>query len=261
MSKVIILGSGAASGVPTISKGWGNCRPDNPKNRRSRAGIYLEIGKFRYLIDTSADLRCQLLENGIKSVDAVFYTHTHADHLMGIDDLRAIANENAAGLNIYASQRDIEEIRHRFGYVLADVQLSEITHRPKLIPNVAEYLKPMQINNIEVVPLEFAGHPITTTGYAFNKGELVIIPDYRIIPPQTLAYLQKIDVNVLIMPLTVIEEGEYHAGMDTNKHYIDIIKPQKVIFTHLGPECDYDEARKVCPDNADPAYDNMTIEL
>ena len=126
--KVIILGSGAAPGVPTISDGWGSCNPQNSKNERSRAGIYVELGHNRFLIDTSADLRNQLLYNNIRSVDAVFYTHVHADHVMGIDDLRSmnygikqlssLHDIKAKLLDIFATDEHITEIRRRFSGTL-----------------------------------------------------------------------------------------------------------------------------------------------
>ena len=272
MDKVIILGSGAAPGVPTISDGWGKCDAKNSKNRRSRAGIYVEIGQDKILIDTSADLRNQLIENNIRKIDAVFYTHAHADHLMGIDDLRALnysvdelfGNEkNVKGktLNIYATDEHITEIRHRFGYVLADEKETEITHHPQLKPNIIEPFKPFCVGNIKTVPLPFAGHPVPTTGYVFDEGKLVVVPDYKLMPPQTLEYLQNIDVNVLIMPLTNIRECIYHAGMDIDLDYIKKIKPKRVFFTHLGPECDYETVLKMCPKGIEPAYDNLVIEL
>ncbi len=272
MDKVIILGSGAASGVPTISNGWGKCDAKNSKNRRSRAGVYVQIGENKVLIDTSADLRNQLIENNIRKVDAVLYTHVHADHLMGIDDLRAMnytVNELFGGgknikgkrLSIYAIKEHLDEIRHRFGYVLADEKSPEITHRPQLVSYEVEYGTEILIGKMRIMPLAFAGHPVPTTGYVFNEGQLVVVPDYKIIPSQTLEYLQNIDVNVLIMPLTNIRECIYHAGMDIDLDYIKKIKPKRVFFTHLGPECDYETVLKMCPKGIEPAYDNLVIEL
>ena len=264
MDKLIILGSGAAPGVPVIGGYWGKCKPENPKNKRQRAGIYTEIGNSRILIDTSADLRNQLLDNGICQIDAVLYTHTHADHTMGIDDLRAFGYKKkcaAKQLGIYATALHLQEIRHRFNYVLADEQIDEITNRPYLYPNIIEYNKQITIGNIKVMPLEFSGHTILTTGFCFNEGKLVIIPDYRTIPETTLAYLSKINVDVLIMPLTSIDATLYHADIKTNFQYINIIKPKRVFFTHLGPECDFDEVENITPSFIHPAYDNMLIEL
>ena len=261
MNKVIILGSGAAEGVPVISSGWGNCNPNNPKNRRSRAGVYIEIEDTKLLIDTSADLRNQLINNNIGEIDGVLYTHAHADHVMGIDDLRALTYHRQQGLNIYAALIHLNELRRRFGYVFADIPSNETTLRPQLIANTLELGREFCVGNIKIMPLEFTGHPVPTTGYALNDGQIVLIPDYKIIPAQTLEYLQKIDVNVLIIPLTNLRTTKYHSGIETDITYIRRIAPKQVFFTHLGPECDYDEVMQITPENMAPAYDGLEIEL
>lgn len=272
MNRIIILGSGAAPGIPIIAYGWGGCNPHNPKNRRGRAGVYVEINGTKILIDTSADLRNQLINHNINEVDGVLYTHAHADHIMGIDDLRALnytiydlfkneKNAKSKVLNIYSTAEHIAEIRHRFGYVFTDVPATETTQRPHLVSNIIEHFKPFHIGKVKITPLSFTGHPVPTTGYALNDGELVLIPDYKIIPPQTLEYLQKIDVNVLIIPLTNIEPTMYHAGIDDDLNNIQKIRPNRVIFTHMGPKCDYDEIMRLTPENMVPAYDGLEIEL
>lgn len=114
MSRAIILGSGAAPGVPSVSGGWGACNPNNPKNKRQRAGVYLTDGTTQILIDTSPDLKNQLIANNIKVVDGVLYTHTHADHLHGIDDLRGITRNTKKSLKFYATAQQIAEIKERF---------------------------------------------------------------------------------------------------------------------------------------------------
>ena len=272
MTKVIILGSGAASGVPTISDGWGACDASESKNRRSRAGVYFEDGATHILIDSSADVREQLIANNIRRLNAVFYTHAHADHTMGIDDLRALnyhidditgmqKKVQGQALDIYAVKPHIAEIRRRFDYVLTDEKAREQTHRPQLCPHEIQFGQPIIIGSVKIMPLEFAGHTVVTTGYVFNDGQLVLIPDYKEIPAQTLAYLQKIDVNVLIMPLTAVEECRYHAGIDIDKHYIAQIRPQRTVLTHLGAKCDYQTVLQLCPPHVEPAFDNMALEL
>lgn len=261
MNRVIILGSGAAAGVPVPVKGWGNCNPQNLKNVRRRAGILVQIGDVNIQIDTSQDFRCQMIDNSITNLDGVLYTHAHADHISGIDDLRSFTKYNKKSLNVYATAEHIAEIKKRFGYVFTDVKMQEITQRPQLVENIIEYYKPFSINRTDIMPIAFTGHSVPTCGYVFNSGKLAVIPDYREIPEQTLRYLQKIDVDVMIMPLTEIGEQAYHADMSINEKYIDIIKPRKVIFTHLSEYCDYDEVATISPNNAIPAYDNMIVEL
>ncbi len=261
MIRAIILGSGAAPGVPSIYAGWGKCDPHNPKNRRQRFSIYVTDGMSQVLVDTSPDLRNQFLDNNIKTLDGVVYTHTHADHLHGIDDLRGVTRNLKGSLNFYAIEPYITQIKQRFPYVFANLEHHDITRKPELLPNIIEFNQEFFIRFIKVKPLEFSGHTIVTTGYCFNDGELVIVPDFKEIPPQTLEYLQNIDVNVLIMPLTTLEGSSYHASMDTVMEYTAKIGAKRVVLTHMATECDYDEITRITPDYVEPAYDNMLIEI
>jgi len=111
MTNVIILGAGAAPGVPSLSSGWGVCNPNNPYNRRRRAGVYYDFDGVKILVDTSPDLRMQLIDNQIKCLDAVLYTHAHADHLHGIDYLREINRINACNLDFYATSKVLKIIK------------------------------------------------------------------------------------------------------------------------------------------------------
>ena len=113
--KVTILGCGSSSGVPTITGNWGVCDPKNPKNRRRRPSVLLEKNGFNLLIDTSPDLREQLIDSKCKQIDAVLYTHEHADHVMGIDDLRAIRKELKRNIEVFAAPEVIESLKTRFG--------------------------------------------------------------------------------------------------------------------------------------------------
>lgn len=262
MNRVIILGSGSASGVPSITGNWCDCNPENPKNRRTRAGIFVELGDTRILVDTSADIRQQCLDNNIQSVDAVLYTHTHADHTFGIDDLRGFTYGHPhKNLDIYAIAEQIVELRQRFGYALSSESKNQITHHPELVAHTLHFGEEFKIKDTLITPLEFRGHPVVTTGYCFNNGALVIIPDYAEIPEVTMRYLKQIDVNLLIMPLTAMADCLYHADMQKDLAYIKAINPQKTVLTHMSGHCDYDAVAALTPDNVLPAYDNMIIEL
>ena len=261
MTKLVILGSGAAPGVPSVSGGWGACNPLNPKNKRQRAGVYITDGKTQILVDTSPDLKNQLIANNITKLDAVLYTHTHADHLHGIDDLRGITRNTGKSLNFYATSPQIAEIKERFAYVFANMEHKDITNHPELLPVEIEYGREFCVGSFKLRPLEFGGHTMVTTGYCFNDGEIVIVPDFKSIPDITLQYLQQINVNVLIMPLTILHGGRYHANIDIILDYASKIKADRFVLTHMATECDYDEVLKMTPENMEPAFDNMLIEL
>ena len=116
--RITILGSGPSSGVPVVGLGWGNCDPINPKNRRLRSSIIIKGGDAQVLVDTSPDLREQLLKNNISRLDAVLFTHAHADHVNGIDDLRGINRAMNAPIPGYADKKTLIELKKRFSYVL-----------------------------------------------------------------------------------------------------------------------------------------------
>src|SRR5262249_27110791 len=138
--KVTILGCGGASGVPSINNGWGKCDPTNPRNRRRRASILVEEGGQTILIDTGPDLRAQLLDTGTRHIDSVLYTHAHADHLHGIDELRDVNRAMGGPIQVYAKADVLAEIKKRFGYAFAPPEEASF-HDPK--SNTTFIFRPM----------------------------------------------------------------------------------------------------------------------
>lgn len=262
MAKVIILGAGAAPGVPSLSNGWGACNPDNPYNRRKRAGTYYDFDGVKILVDTSPDLREQLLDNGIRCLDAVLYTHAHADHLHGIDYLREINRINKCILNFYAAPEVLKIIKKMFGYLITSPKkLKDVVSYPSLVAHKVKCGKEFDVNGVKIVPLKLAGHNTFSNGYMFNDGEVVHIADFKTIPGSTMKILQRKSIKLMIFPLTLPEGSVYHASLQEILEYIKILRPQKVVFNHMASECDYDEINNLTPDNVSPAFDNMIIEL
>lgn len=260
MSKVVILGAGAAPGVPSLANGFGACNPKNEKNFRLRSGTYMEIGGVKFLIDTSPDLRLQLLHGGIRALDAVFYTHTHADHLHGIDDLREINRISGKAIDIFASTGNMEVICTRFPYLIAeDGEDIDPVYRAALRPNVFEYNKSFMFKGVEVTPIKLLGHNVECSGYIFNGGEVVHISDFREIPEESLKLIKR-PCEVLIMPLTTPQGTRFHAGLETLLEYYEKINPKRMIINHMAVESDYDEVLKACPYGVEPAFDGMEIE-
>lgn len=261
MYKIIILGSGAAPGVPSLTGGWGACDSNNYKNRRSRTSVYLQYNDTKILIDTSPDLRNQLLDGNICRLDAVLYTHSHADHLHGIDDLREINRAGQNHINFYGNKETVNTIKERFPYlVVSPNHKSDALKKPSLVANKIEYYNSIMINDLKITPIRLIGHAKPSTGYIFNDGDIVYIADYRHIEDRAFDYVKK-PIKLMILPLTAPEQSEFHAGLDDVLSDIERFKPQRAILNHLAIECDYDEIDKLTPDNVEPAYDNMTIVL
>jgi len=259
VSKVIILGSGAAPGVPSLANGFGNCDPKNQKNFRLRSGTFMEINGVEFLIDTSPDLRLQLLNAGIRSLDAVFYTHTHADHLHGIDDLREINRITGTAIELFASPENLKIIRMRFPYLIAeDTTHIDPVYRAALHPNTFEYDQSFYLKNLKVTPIRLIGHNVECSGYIFNDGEVVHISDFRSIPESAFEHITTTP-EVLIMPLTTPKGTRFHAGLEELLDYAERFKAKHTIITHMAVESDYGEVASHCPHGVEPAYDGMEV--
>ncbi len=261
MYNVTILGSGAAPGVPAIALGWGECNPNNPKNYRTRTSAYIECDDTKILIDTSPDLRTQMLQSKIHEVDGVLYTHSHADHMHGIDDLREINRLKRCSLNFYAVADTIRVVKRRFPYLLASPdRVNDVSTHPSLVANEIEYYQPFYVKKLKIMPIRLIGHVIPSTGYIFNDGDIVYIADYRRIEDVAFDFIKK-PVKLLIVPLTTPEGSEFHAGLEEILRDIKRIDPERTVINHMATECDYDVIRNITPQNVEPAYDNMKISF
>ncbi len=262
MSFGIILGAGAAPGVPSLSSGWGFCAPDNPRNRRRRTGTYYNFNGVEILVDTSPDLRMQLLDNKIIRLDGVLYTHTHADHLHGIDDLREINRINRSNLDFYAVSEVLKGIKQRFSYLITNAkEVKDVIRSPSLVAHKIKCNHDFYLKDVKITPLKLCGHNVPSNGYLFNDGEVAHIADFKWLPASTLKQLTEHKIKTLIMPLTTPFGQTYHAGWDEVLRYIEQINPQQVIINHMASECDYDALVAAAPANVVPAYDNMKFEL
>lgn len=288
MNKLIIMGSGAAPGVPSLTCGWGDCDSAEPRNCRTRTGTYLEMNGVKLLIDTSPDLRTQLICNDIREIDGVLYTHTHADHLHGIDDLREITRirldkillENGytahlhgvydwkelkdiseISIDIFASPETTKIIKSRFSYLIAShVKNKNIFFVPSLRCNVIRPNHPFYIKGLKITPLKLLGHSISSIGYAFNDGEVVYIADFKSLASSVFEQI-KVRPKLMIVPLTTPFGQPAHAGLNEVLEYIEKINPERAIINHMASECDYQTIDAVTPENVSPAYDNMIIEF
>lgn len=260
MTKALFLGAGASPGVPSLSCGWGACNPENPKNMRRRTSTLYEVNGVRILIDTSPDLRAQLLDNGIKTVDAVCYTHAHSDHLFGIDELREINRITCRPLDIYAADVTMKEIGKRFSYLLLDKASDDFyMSRPGLLPHIVKPNHAFYVKGVKLMPLKLLGHNMPTFGYIIND-EIVHIADFKYLANSAVKQINKIKPRLMVMPLTVIERHRHHIGLEEALAYIEQFDAENFVLNHMASECDYDYVNAHTPENVQPAYDNLKME-
>lgn len=262
--RTTILGCGSSGGVPRVGNDWGMCDPDNPKNRRSRCGIFLEVVEkesvtLSFLIDTAPELREQLIRNNIRRVDAVLYTHTHADQCHGIDDLRVLAYRQRKRMPIYASIGSLEELEERFAYCFKTPEGSPyppiLDPRPPIEPGIAFRLPTEEGGEINILPLDQDHGSVRSMG--FRVGELAYCNDVVNIPEESMECLTGLDV--LIVDALRYEPHPTHAHVAKALEWVERLKPRQTILTNLHIDLDYETLSKELPDNVTPAYDGMKI--
>lgn len=261
--KVTVLGSGASTGTPGIGVGWGNCDPGNPLNRRLRPSVLVEDGETRILIDTSPDLREQLIRADIDRLDAVIYTHAHADHLHGIDDLRAINRSMKAALPIYGDGKTLDGIASRFGYLVVDAEAAAgmaggFFSKPALIPNLVTPGCAFRIGGIDILPFDQDHGYSRTVGYRFGR-RLAYSTDLVEMPEEGFAAVA--GVSVWILGVFAPLPHPTHVHVEKALEWIKRVNPDRTVMTHLSVYMDHDELRRTLPAGVEPAYDGMEIDV
>jgi phosphoribosyl 1,2-cyclic phosphate phosphodiesterase len=259
--KVTILGCGAAGGVPMVSIGWGRCDPSNPRNRRRRQSILVEDGPEQggtaILVDTSPDLRDQLLDAKVRHLDAVLYTHAHADHLHGIDDLREVNRAMSGPIDCYANTETLKVLTDRFGYVFQGVDLakSRFVFRPWLVAH--EIAGPFKVGSIPIEPFDQDhGFGQRTTGFRF--GSVAYSTDVHDLPERSLARLEGLDLWVV--GCLIDKPHETHAHVDKVLAWAERLKPKLTVLVHMSARLDYAALAESLPAGILPAYDGMMLE-
>ncbi len=250
---ITILGSGSSGGVPLIGNYWGNCDPNNPKNTRSRVSINIKHKTKSILIDTSPDLRTQAINTKLKDIDAVCWTHAHADHAHGIDDLRQFLWTKKDKLPVYSDQNTINSLKNRFDYIF---DKNNYYFQPPLDINI---IKPGKVNICGIegyVFNQYHGKEITL-GYRFD--DFAYSTDVKEFPKESEQYLYNLDL--WIVDCVRYESHYSHSHFEQTISWIEKYKPKKAILTHLGAWLDYDELLSRCPANVQPAYDGLVAKL
>lgn len=251
--RVRILGCGTSSGVPRIGHDWGACDPENPRNRRTRASIVVESETTRILVDTSPDMRMQLLGADISAFDAVLWTHDHADHCHGIDDLRQLVHLRRIPIPGYARAETLKLLRARFGYAFDGRD-----GYPPIIE--AHVLRDnLTIGDIDIACVDQPHGSIFSTGFRFDhEGHSVgYSTDFHAVTDAMTALFRGVDIWVV--DALRRKPHPTHAHLSLTLDAIEAVKPGRAVLTHMDQSMDYAALLSELPQHVTPGYDGLVI--
>jgi phosphoribosyl 1,2-cyclic phosphate phosphodiesterase len=259
-----ILGCGSSGGVPRVGQGWGACDPNDSRNRRRRCALLVERtgpgGTTTVLVDTGPDLRQQLLDAGVTRLDAVLYTHDHADHTHGIDDLRPLAIAMRRRVDAYADAATTATLMQRFGYCFVSPPGSDYPPIITLRPMEAHHPLTLSGPGGDVIAQPFPvlhGAPYRALGFRFNDG--VYCPDINVLLPESERYL--IDCRLLILDALRYTRHPTHLNVEQALTIIARFRPQQAVLTNLHCDLDYRELASRLPEGVVPAHDGMVLTI
>jgi phosphoribosyl 1,2-cyclic phosphate phosphodiesterase len=253
--KATVLGCGASWGVPAIGPDWGSCDPADPRNRRRRGSVLVESRGAALLIDASPDLREQLLDAGTARLDAVLLTHSHADHLHGIDDLRMVNRLIGRPLPLFASAETLAEVERRFGYTLRPPVPGRPLYRPALVPH--PIAGPFTAAGMPVVAF-VQDHGFSTT-LGFRIGAFAYSTDVTQLDEAAFDVLAGIEL--WIVDCLRREPHPTHSHLAQTLAWIERVRPRRAVLVHMDQSLDYRALSAELPAGVEPGQDGLAIEL
>jgi phosphoribosyl 1,2-cyclic phosphate phosphodiesterase len=249
--KITVLGSGTSVGVPTIGCDCKVCTSSDPRDNRLRPSILLTYGERRVLIDTTPDFRTQALRAGLKRLDAVVFTHAHADHIMGLDDVRPFNFRQREQIPIFAAADTLAAIRRSFPYVFDGAERN--TNVPQLDPRTID--APFELYGLEFVPVPVQhGHQMIL---GFRFGSAAYLTDHSGIPETSLELLQ--DLDVLFLDALRYKPHPTHSTVEQSIQTAEQLKPRRTFLTHICHDLGHERAESLLPPNVRLAYDGLEI--
>jgi phosphoribosyl 1,2-cyclic phosphate phosphodiesterase len=255
--RLVFLGTGTSYGVPQIGCGCRTCRSADPRDRRTRTAALVEANGRRLLIDTPPELRLQLVAAGVASVDAVLFTHAHADHIHGIDDLRAISARQRSRLEVYGSGETLAEIAARFGYIFDEAPAPAGTSKPELVARPLAADRDAEIAGMPVLPLALPHGDRTVFGY--RVGAIAYLTDAKTIPDVVRARLTGLEV--LVLNALLPRPHPLHLSIPEAVAAAERIGARRTFLTHLTHDAPHAELAARLPAGVAPAYDGLVIEV
>ena len=253
--KIRILGCGTSSGVPRVGNDWGECDRGEPRNRRRRASVLVSYGETRILVDTSPDLREQLLDADVADIEAVIWTHDHADHCHGIDDLRQLYHSRGRPVAGYARAEALDLLQRRFAYAFEGKGGYPAVVDANLLP------AHINLGGISMRAVDQPHGPITTAGLRFDAGGVAIgySTDFNALTDDMAALFEGLDLWVV----DALRRRPHptHPHLADTLAWIKALAPKRAILTHMDNSMDYATLVAELPAGVEPAYDGMEVEL
>ena len=253
--KLHLLGCGTSFGVPRIGGDWGECDPREPRNRRRRVSIFIEHAETRILVDTSPDLREQLLDAGIDRLDAVIWTHDHADHCHGIDDLRQVYHVRGSPIPGFARPPTLEALIRRFGYVM------EGKGGYPAIVDAAALPDQLRIGDIDVRVVDQPHGSIFSAGLRFDAGgrSIAYSTDFAVLTEEMRDLFTGLDLWVV----DALRRRPHptHPHLSQVMRWVDELRPGRAILTHMDNSMDYRTLRAELPPGIEPGFDGLEVQL
>lgn len=261
--EIIVLGSGTSHGVPMIGCRCAVCRSDNPKNRRTRPSVVVRTGAGAILVDTTPELRMQSLAVGLDWIDAVLFTHTHADHIFGLDDLRRFNDLTGQEIPVYGDADTLAAIRRIFPYIFMETQAGG--GKPRLVLHEVPsdfVLRGVRIRSFYVMhgTLPVLAYRFDTLATEESPGvSAAYVTDVSYIPPESMQMLYGLDL--LILDAVRPDPHPTHFGLEQALEVVTSVKPCRTLLTHLSHRFEHEETNAKLPATVELAYDGQSVRL
>jgi phosphoribosyl 1,2-cyclic phosphate phosphodiesterase len=251
--RLTFLGTGTSTGVPTLACHCKVCTSSDPRDKRTRPSVLIEIGERALVVDTTPDFRAQALREGLGRLDAVLFTHSHADHILGLDDVRPFYFRQQQPIPIYADARCMENIRRTFQYIFDGTYpyggLARLD--PRLIDGAFDLL------DLRIIPVPVFHGATPILGFRF--GAAAYLTDVSAIPEASLPLLDGLDV--LILDALRHKPHPTHLSIEQALGVVELLKPRRSYFTHIAHELGHEETNALLPANTRLAYDGLKLEF